>query len=407
MDSHDDEPGDEPGKLIGVVAAAAYLKVHRSTVYLAVRHNELLPDARTPHGHARFSYATLDAYRAHIDSTATGGRTTPSGARVSLRELFMARLVRLAAADADLEEIAREALRGVERLRPDLSTSFVCERIEDQSDPYALRSLAHQGVARSIAAHYSYMRSNGAFAVLSVMANGRAECCNDTTTLGMRPGTAVVMAQLRGLSFLVLPLIGTGETIGLMGFISTRKHAFSEEDIHHLNVIADLLATKLHDRQHRARMGELLRAAGELSQAALAGEPPADTQALRVRVRELADTYRRATRAYAVRSSGLRADIEGNDVFLEELAASAVAADPEGREAPPPVRVRRDGDQVTTGVRVAIPLQDRPPAALAAGWHEERADLTTDLAMLKVLAAACALAQARLPPREGDGSDSG
>src|SRR5579862_3994397 len=64
---------DEP--LLGAQAAAHYLGLHRSTLFLAVREGVLIPDERTRGKHTRFRRATLDAYKARYATASATGET--------------------------------------------------------------------------------------------------------------------------------------------------------------------------------------------------------------------------------------------------------------------------------------------------------------------------------------------
>jgi GAF domain-containing protein len=375
---------------MGIGAAAKYLGIHRSTLDLAVLHHDIIPDTRTPRGHRRFSRATLESYRAQLNGPRHRARTSGGGGAWTPREALLATLIHQVADGMDLVEVCQRAIAGIQALRPEVTMGFVCERFEDPSDPHALRLVAQVGLKLNVTSQYADMRSNvhsgERFAVVTLLTSGQAERCNDTTLPGTRLGTNVMMTQLGGLSYLLLPLTALGAVIGIMGFISPRKHAFSEVDEQYLTTLADLLAAKMRVHQLRAHLHQLVRATGELAASGLkhrAAPPAADGDVLAQRLRDLVSAYREATGAFAVRTTGLTVDILVEDAQLADLAREAAAPNSD-----PPVRIWREGDSSHTGTSVTIPLPNGQRAGIAAGWHGSRLEWSTDRAVLNVLAAA-------------------
>ncbi len=142
--------GSDDGHLYAAHAAADLLGIHRSTLYLAVRHGKLTPDAYTPGGHARFSMATLHRFRDRLAyGSATGGE---SNATRALANAF-ASLSRFAALKPACEVIVNAVLETCPQLDSCLVLSF------SHDNPREVPALVTaKGVSHRLETEYRWMR---------------------------------------------------------------------------------------------------------------------------------------------------------------------------------------------------------------------------------------------------------
>src|SRR5262249_48602967 len=129
-------PSPDPDEqLLGAQTAANHLRIHRSTLHLAVRQGTLVPDARTAGGHVRFKRETLDAYCARFSM---GGPATGESA-VAAPMRALAELAQLLATTAPLEAVGEAAVAGVRRALPGIDACAVAMVRPEAGDPHALQ----------------------------------------------------------------------------------------------------------------------------------------------------------------------------------------------------------------------------------------------------------------------------
>jgi GAF domain len=366
-------------RLLGIVEAARILGVHRSTLHLAVREHQLVPDARTPHGHVRFRLETIEAFRARLtDMTGAGGSA------VRLRTLT--HIARLLAAGREREEICRSVLAAIRRLQPAVAIAYICSHAPTEQDPFELKVLASEGLSVDMIEAFSRLRPNHAFATTVALQTGKVELCDDASRGGLRPGSALLMQHMGMRSYAVVPILAEQRAIGVIALLSAKPQAFGSGEVAFMSVIADHLAAVLASAHWVARLSGMLESGRRLVQQALeARRGPASPGSAARALDDLVEAFRTASGASRVCVVGLGIDVRGEGSHLRELARQT-------REVGSmQLDIWRSGAALYTGIAACIPWAGGSWGAVAAAWRGQRLHWEEDHALLTIFGAACVL----------------
>jgi excisionase family DNA binding protein len=241
-------------RLLGAEAAADHLRIHRSTLHLAVRQGMLVPDTRTPGGHVRFRRETLDAYcaRLGIGSSVTG----ESAAAAPLRAL--AELARLLVANEALEVVGAAAVAGMRRALPGIDACAVAMVQPEPGDPFVLQPFAHFGLPEQVRASYRQLRRTFRFASTTALRTLEPEICENAAARQLYTGTQRFARLWQLGAYALFPITASGEPLGLLLCLSHASRRFSASERAFLQAMADQLALAIQQaltRQHGPSIG--------------------------------------------------------------------------------------------------------------------------------------------------------
>lgn len=377
---HDDQ------EWLGVVAASHLLGVHRSTVNAAVNQQQLVPDMFTPGGHARFKRGTLEAFRERQSERATATETV-----TRLRAL--SDLARLAQGTGTPEEVAREALRIIQRVQPNVDLCCMVRHMPSEHNPWSVRLLAQEGFPEDVLEMYRRLAPNQESTTIAVLKSGKQEYCADTLGDNVRYGSVLFTRQLDIRSYLVLPLLGERSPFGVLVLLSRKTHAFAAGDMLFLATAANQLTSALISAQRLADVRKALRATHDMTvRAMLLPDGTPKEQARGTALAASVAIFQWASGADMVCTLGFEQNVTGDAPRLWELAARAC----ERRSIEP--SMWGSGEGLRTGVAMYVPLPGDRHAAVAAAWKGERATLELDYILLTALASACVHASLRRTP---------
>ncbi|HEY7832633.1 MAG TPA: helix-turn-helix domain-containing protein, partial [Ktedonobacterales bacterium] len=191
----------EPSKLFGIGEAARMLGVHRSTLHLAIQHQEIEPDLHTPRGHVRFTQETIEAYRAQVrDSPAAG----------SARPQFVQRLTHALAENKLAPELANMTVTGLRKLVPKLPLALVLVREPHLNNPWHVSILASDGLNGAEIARLGALGSTREFSYIKALRDGTIVRCYDINDISrdnvVASGTRLYADRLHVRSYIILPL---------------------------------------------------------------------------------------------------------------------------------------------------------------------------------------------------------
>jgi excisionase family DNA binding protein len=409
-----------PRDLYGAQAAARMLNIHRSTLHLAVRRGELIPDKTTPGGHVRFTRETLDAFAA---------RLTHEPATTSTRVLSA--LARTLAVPNGPEEFCHLTFARIRQALPDLTILGVGLRHPTPDDPHNINPVAQEGLAPGIVERFRQLRPGTEFASTAVFRTRAPEVCEDTTLAPAVRLGAWGLARRAGLgAYAVLPLVvgsaAAGDTVlGVLVVASPWPRHFPQSDIAFLQSIANDLGVALAYHGQLTRLRSHSRAAIELTQCALKLRTalyalPADASAARTTARARAiETLRQL---YLERSSAEHVDMIGLDRGRagRELDGAGDtgehrlgwdgAAGPARRgagatpqqlldlmehvhDAGPIQRAQwEETDGVRAGIAMTLPLSREHVVTVGATWRGDSSERVAEEALLAAFGTACILA---------------
>ena len=236
--SHEQEGEGE--RLYGTQAAAKLLGLHRSTLNMAVRRHLLIPDERTPGGHLRFRWATLEAFRDRLAAwPATGG-----GAATAPVHL-LADLCGLLAGGVTPETLAERIVTSVPRALPGIEMCYVARVVAEPEDRLAPRIIARTSLPDEVWALFEQFKTTFRFAVTTVLRTLSPEYCQDTSAAPLHTGTLELRRIWTLGSYAALPAIAAGRPVGALMCAGPAPRHFTEHDRALLGAIADLLAVAL------------------------------------------------------------------------------------------------------------------------------------------------------------------
>lgn len=356
--------------MYGTQEAARYLGVHRSTLHLAVRQGLIVPDERTPGGHARFSNETLNRFREHLASSSVTGEESalaPLRAQASVAHLLATPHT------SDLHDIGAEVVKRVCTVLHDVDACCVARCVTDPHDRCEFRMVAQHGFPNPVVTAFTRMQATRAFATTTVLRTLQPEIREDAAQQQVHAGTAWLSHTWPIGAYAVLPVVAGEEALGVLICVSQHPRHFSPQDMLFLQGMADLLAVALeaaHGRHARAYVTpamQLMRLALDLrSGAADSGLLTLETQRANdeERIAPLVDTFLRLSGAQHVCALGFDAKVPRCNVRLAMLACGACAEENAGR------MLREEWDESGThhtALATSIPLSVSIPTQQDTG----------------------------------------
>ena len=214
---------DEP--LLGAQAAAHYLGLHRSTLYLAVREGVLLPDERTRGRHTRFRRATLDAYKARYALASATGET----ALVPLLRA-LSDLTRRIASASSLTCAADAVVRQVQRALPGIDGVSVARSGVTPGDPSSIQLITEPAVPEPVLRNFERLRHTFRFGTTTALRTLEAEISEDTTSESSYTGTRNIVRMWTLGAYAIYPIVVRGEARGLLFCTSSEPRRFPAAD---------------------------------------------------------------------------------------------------------------------------------------------------------------------------------
>ena len=240
---------DDRSPIYAAQAAADFLGIHRSTLYLAVRRLKLIPDGYTPGGHARFRRETLERFsdRLALDS-ATGGAGGIGRA--------VASAVASLSHSSALQPVGEAVVQATLAVCPgfDGCMALICDDDSPRGD--GLRLLTSHGVSRRLTTEYQWLRRRPGIAFISseVTHSGEpficADLCAPDASAPEGGRAALVSAGYR--SCAALPCVAGEVTLGALICLGRSPCALSEPEIVALGNLADVLAIALRRERRDA-----------------------------------------------------------------------------------------------------------------------------------------------------------
>ncbi len=377
----DGERGSDEGRLYAAHAAADLLGIHRSTLYLAVRHGKLTPDAYTPGGHARFSLATLHRFRERLAiGSATGGETNTTRALAGA----VASLSQFAALKPVCDVVVDAVLDAFPHLDACLILSYAHDKPRDVREFPSL--VTAKGVPHRIETEYHWLRHRpgvsfitslaGRYGARLVLGDIQADCS------GVPDGTIQILRSSGFRTCVVLPCDSDGVTLGSLVVLGRKPSEFTEHELATLGALADMVTHALRRSRRENAIQTQLKATEEMMrQAATTSASSSHTQ----HIAKLRAVFQQAMRARLVCEWGL-SDKPAADAPPQLIESMRLAA---SENAPQQVSWLTDNGPV---VAIATPAQSiHPQAAVGAYWRRIDMRSGMELAFLQVYAQACAI----------------
>jgi len=429
----------------GAKAAAEYLGLHRSTLFLAVQRKHLIPDLYTPGGQTRFREATLEAFRNRIAKEAVTSEAPLYAPVHTLSQLAHAindvtpasppaKLLRNRDIPDELKKVCVSAIDAIKI--PPLSIPLCCValRVFDPLDPGRLRMATPDALPRTFLHDYEMLRSlpNSGFVTDEALKTGKPYYCADTAQQSESPTCSSELIKRGRLgSFAVVPIVDGAVALGVLFLADFEPHAFTEHERAFLQGVAAQIATAVTNHTHAERLRAYANVSHELTRLALAfraemaqsdrvaapspvaaGAPDSADERTRDAVKRLLAVFRQATDADHVCALGF----DGGDVPSGSPTLNALAEEvrrpndgtPYGATSSPQVDAIPLGessiaenryrssisakDDTTSALAIGMPLGAGRRAAVAARWRRPAAWSDEDHLLLVTLAAACAMA---------------
>lgn len=268
----------------GAQAAASYLGLHRSTLFLAVQRKHLIPDQYTPGGHARFRQATLEAFRNRIAKEAATSDTPLFAPIHTLADLAHAvnnvaplpnpaKLIRDKDISDEVRQVCMSAVTAITAAPLRISRCLIALRVSDQHDPLAMRTVAQQNIPRSILRDYEWLRHqpNTSFATIEAIESCAPTYCQDTSDPAvLRNGSAQLIKAHDIKSYAVVPIARGNVALGVLLLINNEPRGFTAHEVTFLRGVADQVATAVTNQSRADRLYAYTKAGRELTQLALA-----------------------------------------------------------------------------------------------------------------------------------------
>jgi excisionase family DNA binding protein len=248
-------PQGEEETLLGAQAAARYLGLHRSTLFLAVREGVLLPDARTRGGHTRFRRATLDTYKSRYAAASATGET----ALVPLLRALSG-LTRAIANAPSLAHAARAVVEQVQHELPGIDGVSVARTGVTAGDPSSVRVITEPAVPEDVLRHFERLRHTFRFGTTTALRTLEAEISEDTSSENSYTGTRSIVRMWTLGAYAIYPIVVRGEAQGLLFCTCSLPRRFPAADRVFLEAVAGLLTLAFE----RFEALDALRASGTL-----------------------------------------------------------------------------------------------------------------------------------------------
>jgi excisionase family DNA binding protein len=243
----------EEEALFGAQAAARYLGLHRSTLFLAVREGILIPDARTRGKHTRFRRATLDAYKARYAAASATGET----AMVPLLRT-LSDLTRSIASALSLPDAARSVVEQVQRALPGIDGVSVARAGVTPGDPSSVQMITEPMVPEHVLHTFERLRHTFRFGTTTALRTLEAEISEDTSSENSYTGTRNIVRTWPLGAYAIYPIVVRGEARGLLFCTSSQPRSFPAADRAFLQAVVGLLTLAFE----RFEAIEVLRALG-------------------------------------------------------------------------------------------------------------------------------------------------
>ncbi len=447
-------PGVEAAheRWFGSQAAAAYLGIHRSTLFHAMRREHLIPDGHTPGGFARFRQSTLEAFRRRISEEAATG-TGPIYAPIHTLAQLAHEVKDMAPVwgqrhhfllekelPNEVKEVCESAISAVSKPPVQARKRLLALRTFDPYNAYGLKTVAQAGIDPSFFRDYIMLRSQPQtqFVTDETLAYGKeAYCPNTQHDLSPFNGSRqFIKAQGIG-SYLALPISSGELTLGLLLLFDNEPREFNQHERAFLKGITDQVALAISAYARAVRLDTYAQAGQQLTQSGLEAQArlrgitcEADRlQAQRAAIAELLKVFKAGSNAdcaYVLNLPGIEtpADVSPE---LSRLTAYALSESQPGERRPQLAARSHDfshkyskdekglcvGKWQThgryySGLALGITVPPATPAAVGAAWRcftlpgaaSDAASLTPvtpeDHALLVSLAGACALVMAAI-----------
>ncbi len=223
--------------LLGAQAAARYLGLHRSTVFLAVREGVLIPDERTRGGHTRFRLATLDAYKSRYATASATGETALVPLLRAIGELS-----KQIASATSLAEAAEAAAKQVARALPEIDGVSVAKSGVMAGDPSSIEVVTKPAVPEDVLRRFERLRRTFRFGTTTALRTLEAEIAENTATGKVYTGTRDIVRMWPLGAYAIYPIVVEGEARGLLFCTCSRPRDFPAADRAFLQSVAGLLA---------------------------------------------------------------------------------------------------------------------------------------------------------------------
>lgn len=368
--------GSDDGHLYAAHAAADLLGIHRSTLYLAVRHGKLTPDAYTPGGHARFSMTTLHRFRDRLATgSATGGESNATRALATA----VASLSRFAALKPVCEVIVDAVLETYPQLDCCMVLSFSHDNPRETPALVTAKGLTHR-----LETEYRWLRRRpGLQFVSSLRAQQGGRLVVDdllAESSGIPEGSLRVLRASGFRSCVMLPCDHDGATLGYLVALGRNPCTFTEHETVTLGTLTDIVTHALRRSRRENAIQAQIKATEEMMRRAAPGSDEISTAQ---HIAKLRGVFQQATRARLVCEWGL-SEKPAADAPTQLLEVMRLAA---SENAPRRVCWLTDNGPV---VAMATPTQStHSQAAVGAYWRRIDMRSGMELAFLQVYAQAC------------------
>lgn len=366
---------------LGSQEASRLLGMHRSTLFLAVKHKTLTPDFITPRGHYRFSQETLDAFATRLTREPVTSSTHA-----------IAEMAQALGEPNELEHICRCAMEQVRRAAYDLGMCLVGVPDPKPGDPDALRIYAPLGVPKWFIDNYEQMGPHVNFASTAALRSLRPEVCNDVS-MGppSRSGTLHLARQATASSYAMVPVAVGNRGLGVLIAASQQANRFHAPALALLESVAADLAVALAyhaqltlTRRQAHAAADVTLATYRLRQQLAAATPAARDALRRAAIATLVGHVRRATGAAEVYLTGAGFDLEPDypEVWSFMRQATPTA---------PSIGAIHRADSEGIATALVTPLDDGRLLTACAIWHGACGELEAAQALLRVFVGACLL----------------
>ncbi len=417
----------------GAQAAASFLGLHRSTLFLAVQRKHLIPDRFTPGGHARFRQTTLEAFRSRIAKEAVTSEAPLYAPVKSLTTLAQVinnvaplpkptRLIHDKDISDEVRKVCASAVMAITDAPLHVETCLIALRVADQRDPFALRTAAQHGVARGFLRDYEWLRHqpNTSFATLEALKTRTPIFCPDTSApLATHNGSAKLIKEYGIGSYAILPIVGGEDAVGVLFLIEKEPRTFTTHEMMFLSGVTEQVATAVTNQNRADRLAAYAQTGRDLTQLALtlraqggaAGSSNPATTPIRPHdaLRQLLGVFLKGSEAMDVCALGFEGgDAPGESAELNELtdrvwthgapmgrppraadgASSTDSAAPNANQCER--RAWMSKGQPVSALAISVPLGGQRRGAVGALWRRpEWPD--EDHLLLVTLAGACAM----------------
>lgn len=403
----------EGERWFGTQQAARFLNVHRSTVNLAIKRNNLIADYITPGGHHRFKTSTLEAFR---ETLRTDSATNVERAAEPVR--LLGAIAHELMATGDLTTICAETIAGIRRTEHDIDMVTIIRLCRDPylaaSDPGHARieSLAAAGFPDAARAAFLRFRDEDKDMLSSrALHAGTPIILNDLTEDTLPYASREILRHAEIRSFAVLPITAPGRTYGALNVGSRKPGIFTPSLVAYLDTIVRQLALTMRSDEYLSISRELMVIAVRLcadtaaSDAAPAEHAPCMAEArehiLSSRLGDLTrvfTSYTGAHRTWGYNLPGVPTPKRGEQKLakLGREVCKNIIAHPNRA-----VQYTIDG-RPHTALATSFEITPAQHGVVGAVWHGNHQASAGDYALLMTYGASCLLATAPSPLGEDD-----